>query len=343
MRVKVHGDPFGSYYRLQEGETDPLRKKNVNFYYTTSARVTADNTPSDPFLQWNISNVAQADVFYIPGQVAAETRCRNALVSTLRGYMDEALLLADLIYAKSTFQTALARGKQLLAITRSFKRRDIRAIKRYFSKKKRVDHLTEVPAAWLEWQFVYNPLRATIKTAAEHINNPSIRRDVDFRSPQESIENIAYNGTDTFIKHSLTTICGFKGTMFCDNPNANFIHRMGIADVLNTVWDVVPWSWAVGYFSNVGDVLGNLNPKYDAFGFSDAFWSYRVKGFFAENFRVWQRPPYEMVYRKATFERYVRFVGVPGAVSFQLDFDLNIGQFANLMSAIALTLKGKFK
>lgn len=344
MRIKTYGDPYGSYYRLQEGDTDVPRKKKVNFYYTTSATKTEDNTPwSDAWLRWNLVNIAQVDVAYIPGQVRSEAFCRNAIIAKLRGYMDEALLLADLIYAKSTFQTALARGKQLLAMTRALKRRDVRAIKRYFSKTKRVDRLGEVPAAWLEWQFVYNPLRATIKTAAEHIDNPSLRREIDIRSPENTITNRAWNGENFFVSQHLTTRCAYKGTIICDNPNANFIHRMGMADVLATVYDIVPWTWAVDYFSNVGHMLGNLNPKYDAFDFVDSFWSYKVTGFIAENFRVWQRPPYEKVYRRATFERYVRFVGQPGNVSLELEFDLNIGQFANLMSAISLTLKGKFR
>ena len=341
MYYKVHGDRFGSYYRIQEGGTDAA-KRRVNDYWTTSASVTSDNSRGlEPWFSWDLAAVAQADDYYIPGAREAVKTVTNDIIMQQRNDIDQALILADVIQAKDTALAAVARAKQLLYIARSLKKRDVRAIKKYFERD-RVDRLSDVPSAWLEVQFVAKPLIGTVNTVCNQISNPAIRRRAAYRSKPFPVKVISEGPSGPYIAVDLEYFAYMQGWISAENPNSDFINRMGITDLIQTTYDIIPWSWAVDYFSNIGDVLGNLNPKYDRFLYIDFSWGIRRTGTFNENFIIWQRPPYETIWRSAKVETFNRHEGRPTSVSFDLDFDLSIGQFTNLLSAIGLTLKGKF-
>lgn len=341
MYFKVHGDRFGSYYRIQQGGTDPA-KRHVNDYWTTSASVTSDNSRGlEPWFLWDLASLAQADDFYIPGAQDAIKIATNDIIMQLRGDIDQALILADIIQAKSTAEAAVARAKQMLHIARALKKRDVNAIKKYFERD-RVDRLSDVPSAWLEIQFVAKPLIGTANAVCNQINNPLIRRRAAYRSKPLPVKIASEGPNGPYLAVELEYFAYMRGWISAENPNVDFINKMGITDLIQTTWDIIPWSWAVDYFSNVGDVLGNLNPKYDRFIYEDFSWGIRRTGTFSENFTIWQRPPYETIWRSAKVDTHIRHAGHPTSVSFELDFDLNISQFSNLMSAIGLTLKGKF-
>lgn len=341
MYNKVHGDRFGSYYRIQEGGTDPA-KSRVNGYWTTSASVTSDNSRGlEPWFLWDLAGVAQADDYYIPGALDAIKLATNDIIRQQRGDIDQALIMADIAQAKGTAQVAVARAKQLLHIIRVLKKRDVTAIKKYF-RRKRVDRLSDVPSAWLEVQFVAKPLIGTVNAVCNQISNPMIYRKVAYRSKPYPVKIVGDGPSGPYLATELEYFAYMQGWISAENPNADFINRMGITDLIQTTYDLIPWSWAVDYFSNVGEVLGNLNPKYDRFIYENFSWGIRRTGTFSENFTIWQRPPHETIWRSAKVDTFIRHEGRPTSVSFDLDFDLNIGQFANLISAIGLTLKGKF-
>lgn len=341
MYFKVHGDRFGSYYRIQQGGTDSA-KRRVNDYWTTSASVTSDNSRGlEPWFAWDLATLAQTDDYYIPGAREAIKLATNDIIMQQRGDIDQALIMADLVQAKGTAQVAISRARQVLHVARSLKKRDVTAIKKYFERD-RVDRLSDVPSAWLEVQFVAKPLIGTVNTVCKQISNPSISRKVAYRSKPYPVQITGDGPSGPYLAVNLEYFAYMQGSISAENPNSDFINRMGITDLIQTTYDLIPWSWAVDYFSNVGDVLGNLNPKYDRFIYDNFSWGIRRKGTFSENFTIWQRPPYETIWRSAQVETFIRNAGRPTSVSFDLDFDLSIGQFTNLMSAIGLTLKGKF-
>nr|AID50432.1 maturation/attachment protein [Marine phage AC] len=341
MYNKVHGDRFGSYYRIQQGGTDPA-KRHVNAYWTTSASVISDNSRGlEPWFSWDLAGVAQADDYYIPGAMEAIKLATNDIITQQRGDIDQALIMADIAQAKGTAQVAVARAKQMLHVARALKKRDVTVIKKYFERD-RVDRLSDVPSAWLEVQFVAKPLIGTANAVCNQVSNPSISRRVAYRSKEYPVKNVVEGPNGPYLAANLQYFAYMQGSVSAENPNADFINKMGVADLIQTTYDIIPWSWAVDYFSNVGDVLGNLNPKYDRFIYDNFSWGIRRTGTVSESFTIWQREPYETIWRSAKVDTFNRYGGRPTSVSFDLDFDLNIGQFSNLMSAIGLTLKGKF-
>lgn len=46
------------------------------------------------------------------------------------------------------------------------------------------------------------------------------------------------------------------------NPNSMLLNVMGITSPLSTLYSVLPWGWAVDYFVNVSDLLGNFDNKF---------------------------------------------------------------------------------
>lgn len=46
------------------------------------------------------------------------------------------------------------------------------------------------------------------------------------------------------------------------NPNAMLSNVMGLTSPLSTIYSVLPWGWAVDYFVNVSDLLGNFDNRF---------------------------------------------------------------------------------
>lgn len=42
------------------------------------------------------------------------------------------------------------------------------------------------------------------------------------------------------------------------NPNANLLSRTGVTDLAGIAWDIIPWSFVVGMFANVGAMLSDI-------------------------------------------------------------------------------------
>lgn len=118
------------------------------------------------------------------------------------------------------------------------------------------------------------------------------------------------------------------------NPNTGIIQRAGLTDVIGTMWEVAPWSWAVDYFTNVGQMLSNMSGLFDNVEFI--------------NDRMTTRTFSSYSLYNARFDRWYSGEGyqqsrgnIPLQYEWVTKFSLSIKRVSYLMSAIALTLKGK--
>lgn len=54
--------------------------------------------------------------------------------------------------------------------------------------------------------------------------------------------------------------CHYRATMLIDNPNAFLKSQTGITSYASAAWDIVPWSFVVNMFTNIGHILAQLSP-----------------------------------------------------------------------------------
>lgn len=344
---KNTGDYYGFRYRTQVGDDDPL-KKRVNRYITSGGKCRYGHRDDlDCIGSWVTQD--------------PQTYCKrewNEIITRLGNnyhtFMDDALLMADLYYAKSTAELAAVYARKLLKLIRTLKRRDVRAIKYYFSKYnsdygnmregKRLNHkaLEEVPQAWLAMSFVINPLMKTAKSCFEVINNPLIWREVDLYAGRCSFSREGTHGFWGNIRHDSGVLRGTgKGYVRFKNPNEHLIERLGITDIIGTVYDIIPWSWAVDYFFNVSQYLQALNPRYNNFEWSNLHYGISISRKTILEFNQNHYPG--RLANSYTGSSYHRFPGPPSGVQLKAEFDLSLDQTANLLSAVALSFKQKFK
>lgn len=125
---------------------------------------------------------------------------------------------------------------------------------------------------WLQYQFGIKPLAADLVSAAraldllyssggfmrsERCEGTAVKAGVLSNTPNQGVLNATYAVQDRaeFWESSVR----FIGTVVA-RPAMNgfpFQEEFGMAghDIVPTAWELIPWSFAVDYFSNIGDIL----------------------------------------------------------------------------------------
>lgn len=260
-----------------------------------------------------------------------------------RGTFDDALLISDLVFARSTMELGMLYAKTALSAARALRKGDFmkverarRLLARAKDARARAAAMSAVPQRWLEMQFAIQPLIGTVHAVGEILDNPFSRTRVRAFAPIEgkyTFRDGHFLGYDTYIEGYYYA----RGYVQVKNINQGSFMRSGISDIVGLAYDITPWSWAIDYFSNAGDYLSNINPRYNELEYVDFCHGYRV---IAETSGFQDSSPWS--FRSSEFD-HRRFVGMLPDIVFQFQFNLTMSRFANLSSAIALTLKGKMK
>lgn len=146
---------------------------------------------------------------------------------------------------------------------------------------KRIKWAQVVASTWLEYSFGLAPLISDTKAAAEalarwqyeitgeqHFRTKVVGRGTSEAKTHTASTNIDIGGTGSWFrgKRADTTQTMYK-VQYVAGLNLSPIAAFGSNDRLQqllgfnhanwipAIWEVVPWSWLIDYFSNVGDIL----------------------------------------------------------------------------------------
>jgi len=152
-------------------------------------------------------------------------------------------------------------------------------VKRRVNRSKPHNRRRVIANTWLEYAYGWAPLVSDIRSGMEALHTMSINpppyqhivaeHSIDsMPSPPVTFQTGSglYNKYETSFSKS-TARCVFRGTVKCDPPSASRTRKLfGVSwsQVLPTVWELIPYSFLVDYFSNVGAVL-------DANSFNQAY------------------------------------------------------------------------
>lgn len=121
------------------------------------------------------------------------------------------------------------------------------------------DPLRTLADNWLEYSFGWKPLIEDIYSAVNHFQTP-----IQTLRPKGRVKNdrATYRLTGT-IASGLYTEVTSRGILFAkqgcevsiDNPNLYLANKLGLINPATVVWELIPFSFVVDWFVNVGDFL----------------------------------------------------------------------------------------
>lgn len=127
-----------------------------------------------------------------------------------------------------------------------------------------------VSGTWLEYAFGWAPLLNDIddgiETLAKHIYGDDNPRDVmvvgEASSEHYSSQGQGQFGSNGYVYtmyQDITAACAIKyfGKVAVSHPSKITLRRIGLSfsDIIPTAWELIPWSFAIDYFTNIGDIL----------------------------------------------------------------------------------------
>lgn len=308
-------------------------KGNENFYSMNAATISTSrygDKPEDFYIQ---------DIITPEGIFDSETKVRNKCIMDLREYAQSVDTYAFLKDVPSTVALATTRLRQAYKLVKALKKGDVKNIKRSFDGT----GMHSVPAAWLELNFVIKPTMGDLRTLANILNQPppiqEIRvfaKDSGYSFDNEHTPIYTYYKWDVLREYRL----GVVGI----NPNIALAEKLGLANAIGTAWEIAPWSWAIDYFANVGDILGNFTPRY--IGWEFAYIATTCKRRLQRSFARYDHsiyPDWGRIESDATHMWRAPLGTPPDNIELEVGFNLKLQQASYLASAVALTLRGKFK
>jgi hypothetical protein len=112
---------------------------------------------------------------------------------------------------------------------------------------------------WLEYSFGWKPLIEDIYNAADHLQNPikSVRPTGSARATH-SYKNVSGSVASGF--WNIQTVFGSRyAKLGCEvsinNANLYLLNRLGLANPASVVWELIPFSFVVDWFTTVGQFL----------------------------------------------------------------------------------------
>jgi len=199
-----------------------------------------------------------------PSVDIASAGCHDKFASSVS---DSAALGVDLAEYHQSVQMIEGAGKKLLNIVDAVRKKD-------FGKLlKNLDPRTPVPKkrpSWskgfannfLEVHFGWVPLCQDIHDAAQAISQPIKANRVNVRKKDKlnySSHFDAGGGYFLFEDWDCDTVVRMGADVACTNPALHLAQSLGLTNPVSVAWELVPFSFVVDWFANVGQFVGQLD------------------------------------------------------------------------------------
>lgn len=179
---------------------------------------------------------------------------------------EQSMWAVNLLEMKKSAIMIERRATQLLAFSRSLASgRFVKAAKilglaaapRGVSKKKSFAN------NWLEYHFGWEPLVKDIGAALHTLTDPFGHKTVKASGHSDKTYTLTGGGVvpydNTWRKDfRISTSVRLQARVSVVNPNAFLLSQLGFVNPLSTAWELVPFSFVLDWFGNVGQVLASM-------------------------------------------------------------------------------------
>jgi len=136
--------------------------------------------------------------------------------------------------------------------------------------KKRKDKQKWLSGSWLEFQFGVQPLLGDIQSAIDALTdydpNPKVRVRASARKQSSTYSTATLNGAgvvdgDFSFENKFETSVRYMGSVYATPPYLDGLEYLStygfdpVRDFVPTVYELIPYSFLVDYFTNIGEIL----------------------------------------------------------------------------------------
>lgn len=192
-------------------------------------------------------------------KVRCISRCYDKLKSNLG---DSAQLGASIAEWRSTANSITSNCLQLLELARAVKSGNVRGIKKALRGRRKAKSRGrgasgEIANRWLEYSFGWKPLIEDIYNGISVLQNPAPKGQIKGSATTVRQERFSV-GRERYVVSRRVSVRQ-KATVVVSNPNLYIANQMGLVDPIKIAWELVPWSFVVDWFTNLGQVLGTMS------------------------------------------------------------------------------------
>lgn len=197
----------------------------------------------------------------------------NAAISKLEQKLkgDSSQLMTAALEWNSSLRMVSSRSLQLWSAYRALRNWDLPRVARTLgmdpkfttAKIERMRRLQRPTEAWLEYWMGWAPAVNDIYNAVNVIQSPYSRQHARavVSWGDQSITKSGSTSSTLYTTKVVQSKCSYVLYANCSvsNPNLLMADQLGLINPIQTAWELVPFSFIVDWFTNVGQVLGNLN------------------------------------------------------------------------------------
>jgi hypothetical protein len=224
----------------------------------------------DNFYHEEDNNVFPCDINYCPPYIGsyvddAVNKCFGKFVEAVG---DASIWAVNLIEHEQTFGMIASKVLRLTRFTRKLNRFDIfgagrelgvsvTSVKKVLSKKSK-----SLADLWLEFHFGWEPLvqdiGAAIKTlTSEPHFGTKVKVRANYKTGEIFHQTGGFPGTWQRNWDRYETYVSMSARLRVNNPNLFLAQQMGFINPLQVAWELIPFSFVVDWFANVGQILGS--------------------------------------------------------------------------------------
>lgn len=254
-----------TYWWKQTTSSRQHRPYNLNLPYVSYTRQVIDYVTQDYYdqgLYTSIENACPVAVGIFPG---AYNRAYGKLVSDLG---DASLWAVNAVEWRQSVDLIAKDGLTLLKFAKKLNKFDFvgaaRVLKTQIPKGLRAT-AKSFGNNFLKFHFGWEPLVNDIGAAVNTIQNPIRSKAIKGRGRTQNQEivradfgNPAVYGVRT-TTYTYYTSCQIGCMVKVDNPNLYLASQLGFVNPVSVAWELVPFSFVVDWFANVGQFLAQYS------------------------------------------------------------------------------------